>query len=117
VPEITFALYGNKKPWKTIHKNVHVIGRLPKEVMNHDVADMQCGIRPLEFDGASEILMKSALMGQWPISRIPYPHIDSYSTDDELVALLKKLPSKKEPNRAARNYYIRRLNQFPWVKK
>lgn len=116
VPDVLFYLYGNKKPWKTKHRNVEVKGRVTQYLMNCQISQMTCGLRPLEFDGASEILIKSALMGQYPISRIPYPHIASYKTDAELVAQLKKLSTYKKPNLKARLYYQRVLNQLPWVK-
>lgn len=114
VEEVDFHLYGNTKPWTTKHNNVFVHGRVPKEQMNDEIKNMNCGLRVLEFDGFSEILAKSVLWGQYPISFIDYPYIDSFKTKEQLVNLLKGLKNKKEPNEKARNYYLRELNKYPW---
>lgn len=111
---VDFYLYGNTTEWKSKHSNVFVRGRVPKEVMNAEIKHMQCGLRPLEFDGFSEVLAKSVLWGQYPISYISYPHIDSYRTNEELISLLNKLVEKTEPNRKAREYYLANLNRYPW---
>ena len=112
--QVDFYLYGNIKRWKTRHKNVFVRGRVTKEVMNKEIEEMQCGLRPLEFDGFSEVLAKAILMGQHPISRIKYPMIASYETDDELISQLNKLQRIIRPNIDARDFYLKKLNQFPW---
>lgn len=112
--EVDFHLYGNTKPWQTRHSNVFVHGRVSKEKMNEEIKYMDCGLRPLEFDGFSEILAKSVLWGQHPISRIGYPHIDSYKTNEELIDLLNNLKNKTEPNLKAREYYKKHLNDYPW---
>src|SRR3990167_9349833 len=52
---VDFYLYGNRKKWKTNQKNIVVRGRVDKEIMNKEIEEMQCGLRPLEFDGCSEI--------------------------------------------------------------
>lgn len=114
--EVDFYLYGSNN-WKSKHSNVFVRGRVPKEVMNAEIKDMQCGLRPLEFDGFSEILAKSVLWGQHPISFISYPHIDSYRTNEDLISLLNKLAEKTEPNLKAREYFLKTINQYPWNDK
>lgn len=114
---VDFHLYGNKKRWKTRHQNVHIHGRVSKEVMNKEVAKMQCGLRPLEHDGFSEVLAKSVLMAQHPISRIKYPHIKHYETDGQLIALLNNLVWERNPNRKARRHYLKTLNHYPWAVK
>jgi hypothetical protein len=116
VPEVLFYLYGNEKRWRTRNRNVIVRGRVPKEIMNNEIKNMQCGLRLLEFDGFSEVLAKSVLMGQYPISRIEYPKIANYQTKEDLIKKLKELKEKKKPNISARNYYLRNLNKYPWKK-
>lgn len=111
--EVDFYLYGSDN-WESKHSNVFVRGRVPKEVMNEEVKNMQCGLRTLEFDGFSEIVAKSVLWGQWPITRIGYPHIDSFKTNEELIALLNGLKHKREPNTKGRDYYRRHINKYPW---
>lgn len=112
--DVDFYLYGNTIPFKTKHKNVIVRGRVSKQVMNKEVAKMQCGLRVLRFDGFSEVLAKSVLMGQYPISFIKYPHIDDYYWTSELVEKLNKLKNKKKPNLVARKYYLKKLNNYPF---
>jgi hypothetical protein len=110
--DIEFHLYGNNKPYEPVInlKNVFVHGRVPKKQMNDEIKQMQGGIRPLKFDGFSEILGKSILWGQWPISMIKYPHILSI---DELSTL----KDKKEPNYDGREFYRSILNNYPWNQK
>lgn len=111
---VDFFLYGNIKLYESKHSNVFVRGRVPKEVMNEEIKSMQCGLRVLEFDGFSEILAKSVLWGQYPISRIGYPYIDSFTNDEELIVLVNKLCEKTSPNTKARDYYVHNLNRYPW---
>lgn len=115
--EVDFHLYGNTTEWISKHSNVFVHGRVPKEQMNEEIKGMDCGLRPLEFDGFSEILAKSVLWGQHPISYISYPHISTYTTNEELITLLNKLSTKNSPNITARDYYIKNLNKYPWNTK
>jgi len=82
--------------------------------MNDEIKHMQSGLRVLEFDGFSEILAKSVLWGQYPISRIGYPHIDSYTSNEKLIQLIHNLATKTAPNIKARDYYMKTLNQYPW---
>jgi hypothetical protein len=111
---VDFHLYGNVLPWESKHSNVFVHGRVPKEQMNEEIKNMQCGLRVLEFDGFSEVLAKSILWGQYPISYIGYPHIDTFATNAELIEQLNLLVTKREPNLKAREYYMKNLNNYPW---
>lgn len=112
--EVDFHLYGNVWPWVSKHHNVFVHGRIPKEQMNEEVRGMQCGLRTLEFDGFSEILAKSVLWGQHPISYIKYPYVESFSGTDDLIKKLNSLVEKTVPNTQARDYYMKELNKYPW---
>lgn len=111
---VEFHLYGSDN-WKSKYANVIVHGRVKKEIMNYEIQNMQCGLRPLGFDGFSEILAKSVLWGQHCISRISYPFMDTYVNDTNLIYLLNKLREKTEPNIIGRNYYLQNLNKLPWV--
>lgn len=105
-PKLEFHLYGNRKPWKTQMKNVFIHGRVPQEQMNFEVKQMQGGLRLTKFDGFSEILAKSVLWGQRPVSPyIHYPHIDT---------VFKK---HTEPNLEGRDFYKEHLNKYPWCQK
>lgn len=114
-PDIEFHLYGStSNPWPTETwpsymplPNIYLHGRVPKEQMNEEIKQMQGGLRLTEFDGFSEILAKSVLWGQWPISLIKYPHMLSV---DEIGTLKGRV----QPNYAGRHYYLSNLNKFPW---
>lgn len=108
-PCIEFHLYGNHEPWKIKRKNVFVHGRVSQETMDKEIKEMQGALRLTTFDGFSEILAKSILLGQHPVSIIDYPHILPLSRIDELLY-------KRSPNTKGRNYYKKKLNKFPWVK-
>ena len=108
-PDIEFHLYGSTFPFAFDIPNVFIHGRVPKEQMNNEIKKMQGALRLTEFDGFSEILAKSILWGQWPISPfIDYPHI---------LKDISGLRNKKKPNIEGRNYYRKNLNAYPWVKK
>lgn len=98
--QFEFHLYGNTVPWVSKNKNVIVHGRVKKEKMNEEIKYMQGGLRFVEFDGFSEILAKSILWGQYPISTIRYKHMN--------------LKPKDVPNLEGREYYKKIINQYPW---
>ena len=115
VPEVKFHIYGVKSKEGYTYKKyiledgretvITYHGKIPNEQFNKEIKGYQAALRMNEFDGASEVLMKSILMGQYPISRIPYPKgIDSYQTTEELVVLLKDLKNKKQPNPEVRKW-------------
>lgn len=116
-PDIEFHCYGSTtNPWPaetwpdyTPLPNIFLHGRVSRETMNEEIAEMQGALRLTEFDGFSEILAKSVLMGQWPVSHIKYPHMLG-------VEEIKTLKYKREPNKAGREFYIKNVNKFPWVK-
>lgn len=87
--------------------NVFVHGRVPKEQMNEEIKSMTGALRLTEFDGFSEILAKSVLMGQWPVSLIAYPHMLQPHE-------IKTLKYKNVANLEGREYYLSVLNKYPW---
>jgi len=113
VPEVTFHLYGAEKEMKM--KNIMFHKRVSNEQFNEEIQEFHCGLRPNEHDGNSEIAMKSVLCGGYPITRIKYPYIDNYETEDELVGLLGGLKDKKEPNYLARTFWKKNINRYPWL--
>lgn len=113
-----FYLYG-VNDWKTKHPNVHVKGRVPKEVMNDEIKSMTCGLRLNEhMDGFSEITAKSILWGQYPLvwAKFQYPFLDSFSNLDELVQKINGLSEKTHYN-PVREWYRNNLNKYPWNTK
>ena len=115
LPEITFHVYGLGWPeylcLESCPNNVLVHGMVSEEQMDKEIQDYQCGLRLHEFDGFSEVTAKSILMGQYPITRIPFPHIDSYRNTDELIGLLRALKDKKEPNYQAGEWWYKELSR------
>lgn len=113
-PELEFHMYGNTEPLFITpfllrrlrkQKNFIVHGRVSKEQMNKEIKDMQGCIRMIPLEGFSEIVAKSVLMEQWPISIIPYPYTI-------LPKDIGKIP--KKPNIEGRKYYLKELNNYPW---
>ena len=105
-PNIEFHLYGNEKRWLS-RNNIVVHGRVPKEQMNEEIKQMQGALRLTEFDGASEIIVKAMLWGQYAFSFIEYPFVDK-------VENLNLLLSRKTANIKGREWWIKNLNHYPW---
>lgn len=106
VPEVMFHIYG-KSVYRPVSRNIQAHGFISEEKFNEEIKNYQAGLRLHEFDGFSEVVGKSVLLGQYPISRIRYPHIDTYKDEEELIKLLKDLKNKKKPNYKARDYYMK----------
>ena len=108
--DIKFHLYGNiGSPPYVFTQNVIFHGRVPKEQMNEEIKKMQGALRLTEFDGASEIIVKAMLWGQYAFSLIEYPFVDKVSS----LSLLKY---RESPNIKGREWWVKNLNQFPWNK-
>lgn len=90
-PNITYYLYGNTKPWKA-PKNVIVRGRVSHNEMNKETKSMTGAIRMVEFEGCSEIIVKSVLWGQKPISAIDYPFLRAKDPREKLLSIINKYP-------------------------
>lgn len=105
-PSIEFHLYGNSKSFHSC-KNVIEHGRVPKEQMNEEIKHMTGALRLTEFDGFSEIVAKSLLWGQYPVSIIPYPHTIS-------PANIEMLKIVREPNIKGREWLLSVVNKYPW---
>jgi len=114
--DVDFHLYGNTKEWVSKHSNVFVHGWVPKEQMNDEVKHMQGALRLCMPDGFSEILAKSVLWAQWPITweSFGYKDILGANGQQELIRLLNSLKFKSLPNFEGRDYYRKTLNNFPW---
>lgn len=111
-PDIEFHLYGNTEPFPvpTLFSNIIQHGRIPKEQMNEEIKKMTGALRLTEFDGFSEIIAKSLLWGQWPVSLIQYPHT---------VALenIRMTRLFDRPNTEGREWLLSKVNKYPWVNK
>ena len=114
VPFAKFHIYGVDGKSE---KNIQFHGLVPPKQFNQEIRKYHSGLRPNEHDGNSEIAMKSVLMGQYPITRIEYPHIWSYQGESRLINLIKELRNQKEPNLKARRYWQKSVNKFPFLDK
>jgi len=108
-PSIEFHLYGNRGEWKTKRKNVIVHGRVSQETMDRETSQMSGALRLTEFDGFSEIIAKSILWGQYPVSLIEYPGV----LHPDYISYIGTF---KGPNLKAREYLLSVVNNYPWVK-
>ena len=106
VPEVTFHVYGVEGDDL---KNVLYHGVVPESQYNEEILNYQAGLRMNAFDGASEVMTKSILLGQYPIAHIHHPHIDCFSNKEELLRLLKALGNKNEVNRSNSEWWRNEL--------
>lgn len=90
-PSIKYYLYGNTIPWEA-PSNVIIRGRLSQQQMNKEIKSMTGAIRLTEFEGFSEILAKSILWGQKPISLIKYEFLNKKNPRKELLKIVNKYP-------------------------
>ena len=111
VPDVEFHVYGRVSPQRC-RTNVIFHGYIPETQFNEEIKNYQAAVRLHEFDGFAETLSKSILNGQYPISRIRYPYIDSYKDEEKLIKLLKDLKNKKKPNYKARDYYLKQFCKY-----
>jgi len=96
-PEIEYHLYGSSKNQTELMKelrpfpdNVILHGRVSQQQMDSETKSMTGAIRLLEFEGFSEIVAKSILWGQKPISLIDYPFLREENPREELLKVLNK---------------------------
>ncbi len=106
--EITFHIYGSMT--KGVNENIIYHGKVSNEQFTEEIKQYQAGLRLNKFDGFSEVLAKSALMGQYPISMIKYPFIIYSENDEDLIVALKNLRFNKKPNLTSREYWLKKLS-------
>ena len=109
-PDLEIHLFGNIKEWKTDNSNVKVHGRVSQERFDKETREMQGALRLVEFEGFSEIVAKSLLWGQYPVSAIKYPHTLNISE-------IRDILGKKQPNLEGRKWVLDNVNKFPWNTK
>lgn len=109
--DVEFHLYGNREKIEINgHHNVFIHGRVSQEQMNKEIKGMQGALRLTEFDGASELIVKAMLCGQYAFSFIEYPGVFR-------VDKLNLLTSLKDANIEGRDWWLKNLNQYPWNAK
>ena len=115
LPYIKFHIYGKMASRNTEH-NIHFHGFVPEEHFNREIRQYHGALGLHYFSGFDDTVAKSVLMGQYPITKINYPHIDSYKDEEELIKLLDELKNKKESNYKIREYYLEQFNLSIWNK-
>ena len=92
-PQNEYHFYGNTIPSPyPCSENCIFHGRVSKEQMNEECRTMTGAIRMVEFEGCSEIIIKSVLWGQKPVSLIEYPFLRAKSPREELLKVLSRYP-------------------------
>lgn len=102
-PDIEFHLFGNRQRLITRFPNLFYYGRVSQEEMDEKTRTMTGALRLTRFDGFSEILAKSILWGQAPVS--PYIHYPGVA---------RSLEDKTKPNREG---WVKIINKYPWYAK
>jgi len=115
-PDIEFHFYGVDKPEFEQLPNIFYHGYVKEEVLNEEIKNYHAGFRPNNHDGVSEVMIKSLLLGQYPITRIKYDDVWNYNSEPELIDCINKLKEQTKPNLQARCSWIKKLNQYPFVK-
>lgn len=112
-PDIVFHLYGTSedatsemKRVQAFPDNVILHGRVSQEEMDEQTSQMQGALRLTKVDGFSEILAKSVLWGQHPIS--------PYIKYDFMLSGVKDILKQDKPNIEGRYYYKGIINKYPW---
>ena len=107
VPGVTFHIFGI---YGRTHDNVIYHGLVSNERFNAQISQYQGALRLNDFDGFSESVAKSLIMGQYPISKIYYPHTTYIANNEQLIEALNDLKNKKKPNVEGRNYWLEKLS-------
>lgn len=110
LPFITFHIYGIESFSFNTPKNMVFHGFLSEKEFDRQISHCHAALRLNSFDGFAETLAKSILMGQYPISRIKYPGIDSFDSFEELVEKLNGLKKKRVPN-PTRDWWYNKLKE------
>ncbi len=108
VPEVTFHIFGQDG---ADTDNVKFRGWMDEDIMDAEIKNYQCCIKG-GSNGIAITLMKSILLGQYPIS---YEKIDGIWHAPNIRAFaqkLKLLKTMKKPNRELRKQYINHFKPY-----
>ena len=101
---------GREKEYGVVdNSQVYAFSGLSEQNFNNLIPGFQGCYRPNNFDGFSENIYKSILMGQYPLSYIYYPF--TISLKDGLDKALKELLKRKEPNYVGRDFYLKLIKE------
>ncbi|MHA1854060.1 MAG: hypothetical protein ACTSUF_11230 [Candidatus Heimdallarchaeaceae archaeon] len=116
LPNITFDVYGIVD-WleKDEIDNVIYHGQVTDEKLNEEIKNYQAGFRGNLHEGISEIVIKGSLLGQYIFTKMDVGGTIVYKSDEDLKKKLKKLATKKTANTEGREYWLSRINKFPFL--
>jgi len=96
--------------------NVTFHGWVPDEEFDAAIRKYHSCLRLKKHDGFSQTVMKSILLGQYPILYKNLPGIWQATNEQELIACLERLKEQTTPNHALRERYIDQFNEnLDWV--
>ena len=117
-PDVEFHFYGVDKEYEGKARiesdnlpNIIYHGLVPEKQLDREIRDYHAGLRCNEHDGLSEVVVKSILLGQYTISRLPYEGVWNYRNFAELIDLIELLKQQIDPSKA-RNLWVDRLKNF-----
>jgi len=114
LPDVRFHIYGVEGE---NHKNITYHGIVSEEQFNKEIKNYHCLLRLNDHDGFSDVLAKAILMGQYPISKIVYDLVLTYSDEHWLIRMIQWAREQKRPYLEARQYYLERFNKYSFIKK
>ncbi|MFZ2152246.1 MAG: hypothetical protein WAV09_04020 [Minisyncoccia bacterium] len=108
-PECDFHVYGILG--YEDGNNLFFHGKVSHEDFVSEIKNYHCAVRLNKFDGFSEVLARSAILGQYQISSIEYPHMWTAKDFTDLVVSVNVVSCATEPNYAGRDYWIKKLSE------
>ena len=120
-PDVEFHIYGVDKEYEGKIRNeaddlLTYHGLVSELELDSDIKNFHCGLRCNSHDGLSEVVVKSILLGQYTISRLPYEGVWQYDTFEDLIQFVELLKKQTGPNNI-RDLWITRINNFPFIQK
>lgn len=91
-------------------------GIVPEEQMNEEIKKFHGAIRLNKHDGESQTVLKSILLGQYPITLKKYDMVAQAEDSEKLKEEIKKVQEKTKPNLETRDHWLEKLNNFNWLK-
>ena len=97
--------------------NVIYHGLVSEKQLDREIKEYHAAIRANEHDGASEVVFKALLLGQYVFSMIYYPGVEYFETTEVLRNSVSMLQYKTEANLQGRKWVLENVNRYPWVQK
>lgn len=110
---IQYHVYGWEPDQGAWPMNMLFHGEVSNEELNNDIRYYQSALRLNKFDGFAEVLAKSVLLGQYPITAfIEYGNGITFCRDeDHLVNRLNRLKTRTLPNSGGRHYWLKQFER------